>query len=112
MRLAALADVHGNLQALEAVLSHAQNQKVDSIIIVGDLINYLADSRACWDLVKSLNLPMIRGNHERYVFHYDTPSARPEWYEEHFKGLKWVVKQFGKAEREQMAALPLYLRFD
>jgi predicted phosphodiesterase len=112
MRLAVLADVHGNLQALEAVLDHIQRQKVDSIIIAGDLVNYLADSRACWDLVKSLNLPVIRGNHERYVFHYHTPFANPDWYKEQFKGLKWVVEQFSDAEREAMAVLPLSLRFD
>lgn len=112
MRLAVLADVHGNLQALEAVLEHAQKQNVDQIIIAGDLINYLADSRACWDLVKSLNSPVIRGNHERYVFHYDTPFAKPDWYKEQFKGLKWVVEQFSDAEREEMAALPFSLRFD
>jgi predicted phosphodiesterase len=107
MRLAVLADVHGNLQALEAVLDHAQKQNVDQIVIAGDLINYLADSRACWDLVQSLQLPMVRGNHERYVFHYDTPFAHPDWVKEQFMGLKWVVKQFSNAEREMMSALPL-----
>jgi predicted phosphodiesterase len=112
MRLAILADVHGNLQALEAVLEHAQKQKVDEIIIAGDLINYLADSRACWDLAKSLNLPVIRGNHERYIFHYNTPFALPEWSSENFKSLPWHVNQFTEAERQAMSELPLHLHFD
>jgi predicted phosphodiesterase len=112
MRLAILADVHGNLQALEAVLEHAQKQKVDKIIIAGDLINYLADSRACWDVVRSLELPMVRGNHERYIFHYNTPFAPPEWYGENFQGVPWQVKQFTEAERRTMSELPLHLRFN
>jgi predicted phosphodiesterase len=112
MRLAVLADVHGNVQALEAVLEHAQKQNVDQIIIAGDLINYLADSRACWDVVMSLNLPVLRGNHERYIFHYNTPFASPEWYGENFKSLPWHVKQFTEAERQSISALPLHLRFD
>jgi predicted phosphodiesterase len=112
MRLAVLADVHGNLQALEAVLKHAQKQNVDQIIIAGDLINYLADSRACWDLANSLRLPMVRGNHERYVFHYGTPFAHPDWSKEQFMGLKWTVKQFSDTEREAIAALPLCICLD
>jgi predicted phosphodiesterase len=112
MRLAVLADVHGNLQALEAVLEHAQAQKVDSIIIAGDLVNLLPDSRACWDLVQSLRLPMVRGNHERYVFHYSTPFADPFWHSEAFKVLGLTVAQFSEAERKQMECLPLHLHFD
>ncbi len=112
MRLAVLADVHGNLQALESTLAHAQKQNVDQIIIAGDLINILPDSRACWDLAKSLNLLMIRGNHERYVFHYNTPLADPFWYSEAFKVLGLTVAQFSEAERKQMELLPLHLHFD
>jgi predicted phosphodiesterase len=112
MRLAVLSDIHGNLQALEAVLEHAQKQKVDQIIIAGDLVNVLPDSRACWDLVKSLNLPMVRGNHERYVFHYDTAFANPNWYEENFNGLALVVQEFSEDERKEMATLPLHLHLE
>jgi Calcineurin-like phosphoesterase superfamily domain len=112
MRLAVLADIHGNLQALESVLSHAQKQNVDDIIIAGDLINYLPDSRPCWDLVATLKLPLLRGNHERYIFHYGTPSASPEWITERFKGLLWTVKQFSDLERQQISELPLCLYYD
>ncbi len=112
MRLAVLADVHGNLQALEATLAHVQNQNVDNIIIAGDLVNLLPDSRACWELVQSLRLPMVRGNHERYVFHYNTPFADPFWYSEAFKVLGLTVAQFSEAERQQMQCLPLSLHFD
>ncbi len=112
MRLAVLADVHGNLQALEAVLEHAQKQNVDQIIVAGDLINILPDSRACWDLVMSLNLPLLRGNHERYIYHYNTPHAHPDWYKENFQGLPFVFNQFTPEERQAMSELPMYIRFD
>ena len=35
MRLAVLADIHGNLPALEAVLADIQQQRVDEIIVAG-----------------------------------------------------------------------------
>jgi predicted phosphodiesterase len=110
MRLAVLSDVHGNLQALEAVLEHAQKQKVDQIIIAGDLVNVLPDSRACWDLVKSLNLPMVRGNHERYLAQFGTEKL--DWSGERFLPIAWTLKQFSSDERKTVEQLPLHLHLD
>jgi predicted phosphodiesterase len=107
MRLAVLADVHGNFQALEAVLEHATKQNVDEIIIAGDLVNGLPDSRACWDLVQSLDLPFIRGNQERYVTHYGTDKLN--WSGERFKPTAWTKAQFTKTELDCMEALPLHM---
>jgi predicted phosphodiesterase len=94
------------------VLEHAQKQNVDQIIIAGDLINIIPNSRACWDLVKSLNLRLLRGNHERYIYHYNTLHAHPDWYKENFQGLPFVVYQFTLEERQAMSELPLHLHFD
>jgi predicted phosphodiesterase len=110
MRLAVLSDVHGNLQALEAVLDHAQKAQVDQIIIAGDLMIGLADSKACWDLIQSLNIPMIRGNHERYLVHYGTEKLN--WSGERFLPIAWTQKQFGPNERQQIEGLPLHLHLD
>ena len=110
MRLAVLSDVHGNLQALGAVLEHAQKQNVDRIIVAGDLVVGLPDSRACWDLIQSLKLPMIRGNHERYLAHYGTEKLN--WSGEQFKPISWTVKQFSHDERMQVEVLPLHLHLD
>jgi predicted phosphodiesterase len=110
MRLAVLADVHGNFQALEAVLEHTQQQDVDDIIVAGDLLNGLADSRACWDLVRSLNIKIIRGNHERYLVDFGT--ERLAYSGEQFEPIAWTMKQFSQEEKQQIEALPRYLRFD
>ena len=39
MKLAIIADIHGNLQALEAVLTDIKNQNVDTVIVNGDMVN-------------------------------------------------------------------------
>jgi predicted phosphodiesterase len=110
MRLAVLADVHGNVQALEAVLEHARKQSVDCIIIAGDLVNGLPDSRACWDLANALHLTILRGNHERYLSHYGTEQLN--WSGEQFKPIAWTVKQFSRDERKVMEDLPLHVCLD
>jgi len=110
MRIAVLADVHGNLPAFEAALKHVSQQKVDQIILAGDIINGAPDSKACWELALSLGCPILRGNHERYAAHFGTPKAPPLWSMEQFAPLQWTVEQLAEPDRWRMEQLPLNLR--
>lgn len=107
MRVAVITDVHGNLGALEAVLAHVAQQGVDQIVIAGDTVNILPQSKACWDVVQSLGCPVLKGNHELYVYAYDTPEADPAWTQERFQGLAWVRSQFSADDLDTMRQLPL-----
>jgi predicted phosphodiesterase len=111
MRLAILADVHGNLHAFEAALDHVSRQRVDRIVLAGDLVVGCPDTAACWRLASSLCCPMLRGNHERYVACYDTPEEDPQWHTEQYAPVQWGVSQLTDVERQAMRALPLCLRF-
>lgn len=67
MKLAVLSDIHGNIAALDAVLAHARDHAVDQMVNLGDIC-----SGALWpcetaDRLIALDLPTIRGNHERQV---------------------------------------------
>lgn len=110
MRLAVLADIHGNLPAFEAALKHVSEQKVDQIILAGDIINGSPDSKACWDLAFSLDCPILRGNHERYAAHFGTPKASPLWSMEQFAPLQWTVGQLSEQDRHCRERLPLHMR--
>lgn len=107
MRVAVVSDIHGNYLALQAVLEHLKTQKVDELVIAGDTVNALPDSKACWDRVLSLGCVVLRGNHERYLYDYGTPQADPSWATERFRGLLWTLKQFGQADLDKMRSLPM-----
>lgn len=109
MRIAVLADIHGNLQAFEAGLKHAHQQGYDQLVIAGDIVSG-PDSLACWELACSLQVPLLRGNHERYIFDMGTPNADPLWSTEQFAPLQWASSQFSQQQRDAMRALPLELR--
>ncbi|MEE8219891.1 MAG: metallophosphoesterase family protein, partial [bacterium] len=47
MRIAILSDIHGNLEALEAVLEHLSGESVDRVVCLGDLVGYGADPNPC-----------------------------------------------------------------
>jgi len=109
-RIAILADIHGNLPAFEAALKHVAQQKVDQLILAGDIVNGCPDSQACWSLARSLGCPVLRGNQERYVAHFGTPRAPAAWALEQFAPLHWTVDQLSEADRQCMEQLPLTLR--
>ena len=107
MKVAVITDVHGNLGALEAVLAHIARQDVDQMVVAGDTVNILPHSKACWDLVRSLGCPVLKGNHELYIYTYDTPEADPAWTQERFRGLAWIRSQFSADDLNAMRQLPL-----
>lgn len=110
MRIAILADIHGNLPALEAALERVEALRPDRVVVAGDIVVGGPDSAGCWRLLKARGWPMLRGNHERYVFDFGTPRAKPDWATERFGPVRWAVAQFDEAERAELAALPAVLR--
>jgi predicted phosphodiesterase len=109
-RLAVMADIHGNLPAFEAALKHVASQGIDQIIIAGDIIIGSPDSADCWKLALSLGCPILRGNHERYVAHFGTTLASPEWTTEKYAPVHWALAQLTNEERQAMHSLPTNLR--
>jgi predicted phosphodiesterase len=67
MRIAAISDVHGNLPALDAVLADVETQDVDMVVNLGDLVSGAVQPRETADRLMELDLPTVRGNHERQL---------------------------------------------
>ena len=67
MRIAVIADIHGNLPALEAVLADIKSHAVDLTLDLGDCLSgplWPAETAA---LLGELRLPTVRGNHDRWL---------------------------------------------
>ena len=63
MRALVVSDIHGNLQALEAVLSAAGS--FDELWNLGDIVGYGANPNEVIDAVRPLARINVRGNHDR-----------------------------------------------
>jgi len=64
MRYAIISDIHGNFDALEAVLRDVDAQKVDRTVCLGDVVGYGAQPRECVAALRSRNILTIAGNHD------------------------------------------------
>lgn len=67
MRLALISDIHGNLEALQAVLADIADRGVEHIICLGDVVGYGPQPGECLDLVREHATTCLMGNHDYAV---------------------------------------------
>lgn len=65
MRIGAIADIHGNKPALDAVLTDMPD--VDQLVCAGDVVGYNPWPGACVDAMRDRDVPTVMGNHDRAV---------------------------------------------
>ena len=69
MKIAVFSDIHGNYQALRAILDDINKQKIDKVICLGDTIGIGPNSSECLDLLIKNNVETVLGNHELYYLY-------------------------------------------
>ena len=67
MQFAAIADIHGNLLALDAVLADIAQRGISKVVNLGDLLSGPLWPAETADRLQALNLPTVSGNHERQL---------------------------------------------
>ena len=87
-RFAVLADIHGNIEALEAVLGAVDLHKPDVLVVLGDTIGYGPNPRECLTRVCAAADVLLVGNHEREAVDPD-PGLSGESRE----AIHWAVGQ-------------------
>ncbi len=66
-KMAIISDIHGNLEALEAVLADIDDQDAGRIFSLGDNVGYGPDPEAVIQHLRARGIPSVRGNHELAV---------------------------------------------
>jgi diadenosine tetraphosphatase ApaH/serine/threonine PP2A family protein phosphatase len=62
--IAIVSDIHGNLEALRAVLADAGGAGVEAVYCLGDVVGYGPNPRECLDLARGFRLTVL-GNHDQ-----------------------------------------------
>ena len=71
-RTAIISDIHGNLEALLAVLEDIDRQEIDQIVCLGDIVGYGPNPCECLDLVMQRCKWSLMGNHDFAVLYEPT----------------------------------------
>ncbi|HEY5998370.1 MAG TPA: metallophosphoesterase family protein [bacterium] len=103
MRIAVLSDIHGNLEALEAVLADVERAGADALFSLGDIVGYGPNPGACVELVQARAAVSLFGNHDAAV----TGLAALDEFNEFARwAVEWTAARLPAWQIEYLAALP------
>lgn len=116
MRIGIISDVHGNYEALEAVLRELNREGVDRIINSGDNVGYSAFPNECIELFKMEGIEGVAGNYDEAVA-FSRPICGcgykdPEVAHIGYLSLTWTQENTSDKTKEYLAGLPKHLEFE
>jgi putative phosphoesterase len=107
-KLAILSDVHGNLPALEAVITDAKNRNVDAFWNLGDFIGYGPFVDEVIELLFDTCSAQVIGNYDLRVLKF--PKKKQKWKlskkKEKYLAFKWAWQRLSKNNCKKLEQLP------
>lgn len=103
MKIAVISDIHGNRQALEAVLNDIAPRDCVKVLCCGDLVGYGGEPNACIEMIRSRNIPCVRGNHDDLMVHSERMGKLRA---EIRASVRWTRNQLSSAAKEWLGNLP------
>jgi putative phosphoesterase len=114
-RVAVITDIHGNLPALQAVLTRIDELGIDTVYCGGDLVGYGPHPNEVCALMQERAIPTIYGNYD-YAIARDEEDCGCAYVTAHDRELgqrsvDWTLAHTGRPAKDYMRALPFDLRF-
>lgn len=104
-RYAIIADIHANLDAFQVVLEDIKQQKCTHVVCLGDVVGYGANPKECLDIVRGMNIPVVKGNHDEYVGSDDSPDGFNDAAAE---AVAWTRAQLTEEDRKWLRDLKYF----
>jgi diadenosine tetraphosphatase ApaH/serine/threonine PP2A family protein phosphatase len=104
MRLAVIADIHSNSEALASVLAQLDREGVEAILNLGDLVGYNASPNECLELLQGRNVWSLAGNHDLALL---DPERAQNFNIIAYEALMWCRQQVRPEFLEFLQGLPL-----
>lgn len=111
MRLAFISDIHGNANALDAVLENLKENQVEKVYVLGDICYRGPEPQRSLDLVRSLNTDVIKGNADEWVIRGVNQGEVPDQALEMMnKERDWICSQLKEESIDYLRGLPTELK--
>jgi predicted phosphodiesterase len=103
MRFAIFSDLHGNLEATEAVLADARERDCTHFVCLGDVVGYNANPHECVEMVQKMECPVVKGNHDEQAALAGSSRGFNALAE---AAINWTREHLTKEDKEWLRALP------
>lgn len=106
MRYLILTDIHGNAEALDAVLAASADKPFEQILLLGDLVGYGAGPNEVIEAVRALSKPthVVRGNHDKVVAQIEDGSG---FNRVALAAVEWTIDELTSEHRDYIRELPV-----
>lgn len=112
MKIALLADIHGNSLALQAVLNAAKRAEVEALCIAGDFVGYYYRPNEVLEMLGDWQTYCVQGNHERMFFDaLSNPEVLPNIKQKYGSGLSYATDQPGPLH-QWLQSLPVSMQIE
>jgi predicted phosphodiesterase len=109
--IAVLADIHGNMPALEAVLADIDRRRPDEVLVGGDLVGRGPEGGRVVETIRRAGWPTIRGNHEDYLIEFRRHRVPEEWWRQRrWAASRWMAAELSETDVVWIEELPATLR--
>jgi len=108
LRVAVIADIHGNVPALDAVIDDIERQNLSCVYVAGDLVGRGPQGRRVVERIRLMGWTTIRGNHEDYLLGFRQRRV-PEswWHTPQWAASRWMAAELDPDAEAFIDALPL-----
>lgn len=116
MKIAFISDIHGNIDALKAVLANIEKQGIEQIYCVGDLVGYAPFPNEVIDLIQEKDIPTVMGNYDdgvgydRFICGCDYKDEKAQQLGE--QSILWTKKHTTEENKEFLRNLPKEIRIN
>jgi putative phosphoesterase len=101
MRVGLIADIHGNLVALDAVLADLERAQVDHVVCLGD-VAWGPQPRQTVERLRALSYPTIMGNADDALFHLPSETPTDEGARVTLDIARWCDAQLTPADLDYL----------
>jgi diadenosine tetraphosphatase ApaH/serine/threonine PP2A family protein phosphatase len=93
------------LEALQVVLADIQEQKCTHVVCLGDVVGYGANPKECLDIIRGMNIPVVKGNHDEYI----GVDANPDGFNDAAaEAVTWSRAQLTEDDRKWLRELKYF----
>ena len=111
MKIAFISDIHGNLEALNAVLEDIEKRNVEKTYCLGDLVGYGPNPNEVVEIIRKMEIESVMGNYDDAIgFEKEScgcaynPGRETEVGDE---SINWTIKNTSKKNKEFLKSLPM-----
>ena len=87
------------------VLEDCKQQKCTHYVCLGDVVGYGANPKECLDIIRGMNIPVVKGNHDEYIGSDDNPDGFNDAAAE---AVNWTRQQLTEDDRKWLRDLKYF----